>query len=292
MKKLRREPPIAVRRQLAKEVGFGCPVEGCGSPYLMWHHFDPPWRVREHHEPEGMIAICRDHHSEADAGAFTDAQLREMKHLGRDRSKELGAKFNWMREDLVAVVGGNFYVRTPIAMRVQDMPVVWFNRDEEDRLLVNLQAPTTSGQPRMTMIDNFWMTEGSEEREIVCPPSGRLVSAKYLNGDALKVEFREIASEEDFERRFPPTPMPAELKARLEQSGTSVPDPSHRESIAHSGLTFPLAAVEITLKIAGTDIDFGPKHTSVGGSVITGSWMIDCGVGIQIGEASRPQANA
>ena len=54
MKTLRREAPIAVRRQLAEEVGFGCPIEGWGSPYLMWHHFDPPWRVREHHDPVGM----------------------------------------------------------------------------------------------------------------------------------------------------------------------------------------------------------------------------------------------
>ncbi len=291
MKTLRREPPIAVRRQLAEEVGFGCPVEGCGSPYLMWHHFDPPWRVREHHDPEGMIAICRDHHPEADAGAFTDVQLREMKRLGRDRSKELGARFNWTREDLVAVVGGNFYVRTPVAARVQDIPVVWFNRDQEGRLLVNLQALTTSEQPRMAMIDNFWMTEGSDEREIVCPPSGRLVSAKYPNGDALRVEFREVVSEEDFEKRFPPAPMPADLKTRLEESGITVPDPTHRDSIAHSGLTFPLAAVEITLKIAGTDIELGPGHTTVGGSVIAGSWLIDCGVGVQIGEASRPQPN-
>jgi len=257
----------------------------------MWHHFDPPWRVREHHDPEGMIAICRDHHSEADAGAFTDAQLREMKRLGRDRSKELGAKFNWMREDLVAVVGGNFYVRTPIAVRVQDVPVVWFNRDEERRLLVNLQALTTSEQPRMAMIDNFWMTEGSDEREIVCPPSGRLVSAKYPNGDALRVEFREVVSEEDFEKRFPPAPMPADLKTHLEESGMTVPDPTHRDSIAHAGLTFPLAAVEITLKIAGTDIELGPRHTTIGGSVIAGSWLVDCGVGVQIGKPSRTQPN-
>ncbi|HXR59980.1 MAG TPA: hypothetical protein VN732_01510 [Solirubrobacterales bacterium] len=146
-----------------------------------------------------MIAICRDHHPEADAGAVADVQLRKMKRLGRDRSKELGARFNWMREDLVAVVGGNFYVRTPVAVRVRDIPVVWFNRDEEGRLLVNLQALTISEQPRMAMIDNFWLTEGSDEREIVCPPSGRLVSAKYPNGDALKIEFREVVSEEDFE---------------------------------------------------------------------------------------------
>jgi hypothetical protein len=59
-----------IRMALAEEVGFGCPVEGCGSPYLSWHHFDPPWSERQQHEPQGMIALCRTHHDMADVGTF------------------------------------------------------------------------------------------------------------------------------------------------------------------------------------------------------------------------------
>ncbi len=69
-------------------------------------------------------------------------------------------------------------------------------------LLVNIVAATISGEPRMEMIDNFWITEGNEA-EIRCPPNGRLVEAKYPNGDQLKVEFREVASVDEFDRRFP-----------------------------------------------------------------------------------------
>ena len=191
-----------------------------------------------------------------------------------------------MREELVAVVGGNFYVRTPIALRVQDVPVVWFNRDEEGRLLVNLQMLTTSGEPRLAMIDNFWMTEGVDEQGIVCPPSGRLVSAKYPNGDALKVEFQEIGSSDDFEKRFPPPTLPNDLKSRLERMGVPLPDLSHRDSIASCGLHFPLAVVEITMKIAETDIDLGPRRTLIGGNTIAGSWVSGCSVGIQIGSSA------
>jgi hypothetical protein len=54
-----RTPPIAVRRKLRQEVGFACPVPDCGSPYLTWHHFDPPWHVTPQHEPAGMIALCK-----------------------------------------------------------------------------------------------------------------------------------------------------------------------------------------------------------------------------------------
>jgi hypothetical protein len=42
---LPRRPPMDVIRLLRSEVGFCCPVEGCGNPYLTWHHFDPPRRV-------------------------------------------------------------------------------------------------------------------------------------------------------------------------------------------------------------------------------------------------------
>lgn len=52
---MNRTPPEPVREILRKEVNFGCPIEGCGSPYLEYHHFDPPWHEREHHDPQGMI---------------------------------------------------------------------------------------------------------------------------------------------------------------------------------------------------------------------------------------------
>jgi hypothetical protein len=285
---LRREPPAAVRRLLAEEVGFGCPVDGCGSPYLTWHHFDPPWSERHQHDPRGMVALCRDHHPEADAGAFTLEELREFKREGRDRSQALGARFNWMREELLAVVGGNFYLDTHIAVRVQDAPVVWFNRDPSGQLLVNLQMLSTSGKPRLLMLDNFWLTEGSDEREIVCPPSGRLVSVKYPNGDRLKVEFREVASVEDFDRRYPPPELPADLKRDLEAHGITPPDLSrtNADAVQRYGVEFPMATVEITMDIAGTDIRLGPRRSEIGPGVIAGSWVGGCEVGIQIGEPS------
>lgn len=284
---MRREPPVAVRRELAEEVGFGCPVEGCGSPYLTWHHFDPRWAVRQHHEPDGMVALCRDHHPEADAGAFTIEQLRDMKREGRDRNQAIGARLNWMRDKLLAVVGGNFYYETPIVLRVQHLPVVWFNRDELGRLLVNLQMLSTSGQPRIVMIDNFWLSAGTDESEIVCPPSGRLVSARYPNGDQLKIAFRELASVEELDRRYASAGLPADVKKRFEGLGMPLPEmrTSHIESVARFGIEFPLAAVEITMEIAGTELRLGPTHTTLPGqSIMQGCWMKGGAVGVQIGD--------
>lgn len=280
-----RYPPAHLRRALAEEVGFGCPVENCGSPYLMWHHFDPPWAERHHHDPAGMVALCRDHHPEADAGVFTPDQLREFKRVGRDRNRPLGAQFNWMRERLLAVVGGNFYYEMPIAVRVGNIPVVWFNRDDAGRLLVNLQMLTTSHEPRMVMLDNFWITEGTAEREVRCPPHGRLVSAEYPNGDRLKIEFRELTNLQLLDRHFPPPKLPKQLKSEFAARGITIPDLpcSHEEAAREFGIQFPIASVEITMSVAGTDISFGPRQTKLGGITTTGGWMVGGEVGMQIG---------
>lgn len=75
----RTAPPSAVRLELRREVGFCCPVEGCHWPYLTWHHFDPPWHARQHHDQAGMVALCLQHHKEADSSAFTPEQLHAFK---------------------------------------------------------------------------------------------------------------------------------------------------------------------------------------------------------------------
>ena len=72
---MNRTPPKKVIQTLRQEVGFGCPIPNCGNPYLEWHHFDPPWSIENHHRPEGMIALCTQHHKNADNYAYTNEQL-------------------------------------------------------------------------------------------------------------------------------------------------------------------------------------------------------------------------
>lgn len=185
---MNRTPPKAVRRALAEEVGFGCPVEGCGSPYLTWHHFDPPWNEREHHDVAGMVALCREHHDAADVGAYTKDDFREMKSRGRDRTEALSGQFQWRRRRLLAVVGGNFYYETAIPLQLQGRPVVGFNRDDQERFLLNVAMPSTIPEPRLYIEDNFWIEAGNPTN-IECPPSGRTVAVEYANGDLIRVGF-------------------------------------------------------------------------------------------------------
>jgi hypothetical protein len=78
-----RVPGLKIKRTLRQRVNYGCPVRfpdgnGCGCPILTYHHFDPPWAGNFKHNPDGMIALCSNHHDMADSGKWTKEQLREM----------------------------------------------------------------------------------------------------------------------------------------------------------------------------------------------------------------------
>jgi hypothetical protein len=238
-------------------VGFGCPVEGCANPFLEWHHFDPPWSEEEHHRSIGMIALCAEHHAKADAGAFTKGQLEELKRKAAANAQAVSARFDWLRHDLLAVVGGNFYHETPVIFRYRDKSIIWFTRDDQGHLLLNVQMMSTTREPRLIIEEHGWILRGTPQ-DVECPPSGRLLNVRYPNGDAVRVEFYEVNDSEDMTKRFP--------GARAEQWG----------------LKWPLTAVEVQYDIGGTGLRFGPRETTLPGVRMVNNFSSRCGCGIQL----------
>ena len=53
-----------------------------------------------------------------------------MKQVPLDRP-EVSGRFEWMREDILAVVGGSFFYETPKMVIFRDEPMIWFERDEQ-----------------------------------------------------------------------------------------------------------------------------------------------------------------
>ena len=251
---MNRTPPIEIRRVLRREIAFGCPAQDCGNPYLEWHHFDPPWRELQHHDPEGMVALCAEHHKKANAGAFTKEQLREMKTSG-DSGRELIGRFDWLRQDLLAVVGGNFYHETLRVVEYQRTPVVWFNRDEDGHLLLNLRMLSTSNEERAVMEDNFWISRGTPT-DLESPPSGKLLKIEYSNGDYLGVEYRVLASGDEANARYD--------GAKADRWPVD----------------YPITAVEIHMRTGGSNVEFGPRWTKVGGLFMQNCFTSHCGTGL------------
>ena len=101
-----RTPTAEMRRRLRKEVNYGCPF--CRSPFLTWHHFDPPWEPLHVHNEAGMIALCSECHRFADGGHFTKQQLRQAKFT--PSSDPPKGRLPWNPSDAFIIFGGNCFV--------------------------------------------------------------------------------------------------------------------------------------------------------------------------------------
>jgi hypothetical protein len=146
------DDPVA--RLLRQEVRFRCPVPGCGSPILTYHHFDPPWREAEHNDPNGMIALCISCHGKADGGRWTKQQLHTFKsnpHI------HLPAQENLLclepRLSALYRIGANYLLdATPLV--IGDRPIVWQNRTEDGMILFSFDLRGQHGHTLLAVRDN------------------------------------------------------------------------------------------------------------------------------------------
>lgn len=205
-----------------------------------------------------MIALCREHHIQADHGAFTKEQLRSLKRAGQNNWKQVRGKFNWMRNQLLAVVGGNFYYETPVIFKFREQPIIWFGRDRDGHLLLNLLMLSTSNQARAYIKDNEWFNVGGEE-DIECPPSAKSLTISHANGDRTSVEYFELATANDAQTRYP--------DANAERWP----------------IEFPITAVEVTAIVANSGLEFNAKETKFGaGNINKNCFASHCGAGLHI----------
>jgi hypothetical protein len=186
----RTNPPAAIRRALRQEVRFGCPVANCGSPYLSWHHFDPPWREEPHHEPDGMIALCLGHHRQADSGAFTADQLRRLKAKPYLATAGPTGTFNWKREQVIVRAGGMTAIASDVLLRFGSVNAIWLTRDPSGHEALNLDLWSRDGTPLFSLRENDWIILGKLD-DVECPPAGSsLLLRAPSEGIRLGIRFR------------------------------------------------------------------------------------------------------
>lgn len=250
----RKSIPNEVKKTLRTEVGFGCPVKGCGNPYLEYHHFDPPVSVTPHNNPEGMIALCAEHHKKADGGAYTVQQLHTLKN-DKANADLVKGNLDWLRKDLLAVVGGNFYYETPNIITIDNINLVSLVRDDDGYLRLNINMLSLEPEERIIIADNSWENIGSPI-DLRSPPQGKELEVLYPNGDYLYLRFIELKNKEQAVERY--------------------------SQEVFDGLAFPLTAVEVNMTIAGTKIELTPQKSRIGGIQITGCFSSHCGCGVSI----------
>jgi hypothetical protein len=197
---MNRYPPAEVREILRREVNFGCPVKDCGSPYLQYHHFDPPWNERKHHDPKGMIALCKWHHPEADNRAWTKEQLRTMKNQPYIGTELIG-RFNWLRQELIVMAGA--IVHNPkVILQIGNENVVWMEKDSNGYYRLNMLVRDSVGNVVVEITNNDWIVSSDEVVDVICPPSGKELSISSKDYKTfLAIRFDDVTIDE-FRRRL------------------------------------------------------------------------------------------
>ena len=182
--------PVAV--QLRQEVSFACAI--CGAAILTYHHFDPPWGVREHNNPEG-IALCIDCHKRADRGTWTIGQLREFKRnpTGPAQVRE---KFFWAESDrsILYRLGGAYGLSNPVLLSIGNAPVLWEDRTSDGRLLFSLDVRDERNRPLVSLRQNTISVEALNLWDVHFAEGATRIVLRRNKGDIVfSMRFRRLS---------------------------------------------------------------------------------------------------
>lgn len=144
-----------------------------------------------------MVALCLQHHKEADVGAFTNEQLRSMKDEGylRRTGAAVAGAFNWKRDQLVVRAGGLTAVGCTTLLRFGDTDGIWLAEDAEGNETLNLDLWNTEGGRLFSLRQNDWITVGPLQ-DLECPPSGRLILRVPSSDVRIAIKFTTLGPHE------------------------------------------------------------------------------------------------
>jgi hypothetical protein len=190
-REISRHPPADVVRYLRKEVNYSCPI--CGLPFLSWHHFDPPFHVRAHHDLAGMIALCPGHHKMADSGVYTVAQLRELKREGMSKNR-VAFRWPWIPENIAFIFGGSILFGARPALTIDGSTILGARRgrlaeSSDFDVLFDLNLKTREGKPIARMEENLFEALTPDLEDFVFTPGTNVFGIEHTSGTKLKLEF-------------------------------------------------------------------------------------------------------
>lgn len=193
-----RNIPDPIRRELRREVNWGCPITDCGNPFLSYHHFSPLFRQfkeNTEHNPEGIIALCLSHAGEADGGVFTDEQLRALKRQPFLKGEKVEGRTNWLRRDVVIRAGTNLFVNVPTFLEIDGKPVIWFTRNSQGELELSMNIGDNKGRPIFVMDRNDWLVSGPIDDLEAKPRARDIVIRSRHRGFSLSLEFQDLTQD-------------------------------------------------------------------------------------------------
>jgi hypothetical protein len=202
---MNRTPPADICRQLREEVNYGCPVNGCGSPFLTLHHFNPTWRVYQHHNPEGMIALCAMHAVMADNDVFTNDHLARLKTNPFIKDRIL-AEWPWQPENIVFLMGGCIFFEARPILTLRGRRVISASRVQEPHTSIptiafDLDLVDPQGNPIVSMEKNILTIHIDNLNNMKCTTGAKEFSFAHISGLRFGIRFDRY-SHNEFEDRL------------------------------------------------------------------------------------------
>jgi hypothetical protein len=103
-----------------------------------------------------MIALCREHHDEADQGLFSAGQLRSLKKAKRSTEDVKGSYPSWGKPNILVRIGGSYVGGSMVVLSVTGRPVVTLSRHEEGMLSLSFSLHDEQGRPVVIMEENVF----------------------------------------------------------------------------------------------------------------------------------------
>ncbi|KKM71059.1 hypothetical protein LCGC14_1434450 [marine sediment metagenome] len=192
------ENKSAAIAELRREVGFGCPV--CRSPFLTWHHFDPPVHEKGMHwRPEGIIAMCPVCHADADekgdtAGAYSKSELRAMKESHRSTDDVKGHFPAWEdKKSLLVRMGGCYAdIHSPL-FSINEVPQIVVGKNDAGILTLSFELRDRQDGILLRMDENCLTAYPANIHDMTVTPKTKEVKVWLDKEDVgLQLSFRRI----------------------------------------------------------------------------------------------------
>jgi hypothetical protein len=118
------------------------------------------------------------------------------------QDKQVVGRLDWLRQNVLYILGGNFIWEVKTILSVHAEPVIWVNRDEQDNLLLNCRVEDAEGKVLLQMEDNDWTAYAPEDLD--CPPGGQRIVIQGKDGvTRFTIDFSQVTAERFYEEWQP-----------------------------------------------------------------------------------------
>ncbi len=177
---LQRDIPESVARQVRQRCGFGCII--CGNPFIVYHHFDPPFNQAREHRADGISILCANHASEADHGrrSVQNIKIHDADPICR-RTGHTIAVLDSGPTPLKFMMGSAVF-DTPVVLMYESVELISFRPPEAKGAPWRLNARIfdRDGKGLLKIVDNQWLV-GINRYDITA--RGKTVEVRQKRGD-------------------------------------------------------------------------------------------------------------